>query len=169
MSYFFIKQNMNEMLTDVCLFPCWQECVSEWWVSLSVPQQCIKCQQTLQRLDVSVFLWQYTEKEGLRLGLVGWVKNTSRGTVVGQIQGPAHMVEDMWVQNWTVVYNYHEGVKQKLISHQYEGKQKIWHQTFLHVCFRFIRKKLLFSYFGRKKSWMTLILFHRVSGKCHQL
>ncbi|MEQ2179663.1 hypothetical protein GOODEAATRI_027435 [Goodea atripinnis] len=38
---------------------------------------------------------QYTEKEGLRLGLVGWVKNTSRGTVVGQVQGPADMVEEM--------------------------------------------------------------------------
>ncbi|KAK5610213.1 hypothetical protein CRENBAI_009340 [Crenichthys baileyi] len=40
---------------------------------------------------------QYTEKEGLRLGLVGWVKNTSRGTVVGQVQGPADMVEEMKV------------------------------------------------------------------------
>ena len=40
---------------------------------------------------------QYTEKEGLRLGLVGWVKNTYSGTVVGQVQGPADMVEKMWV------------------------------------------------------------------------
>lgn len=39
---------------------------------------------------------QYTEKEGLRLGLVGWVKNTASGTVVGQVQGPAAMVEEMW-------------------------------------------------------------------------
>ncbi|XP_032408306.1 acylphosphatase-2-like isoform X2 [Xiphophorus hellerii] len=37
----------------------------------------------------------YTEKEGLRLGLVGWVKNTAAGTVVGQVQGPAAMVEEM--------------------------------------------------------------------------
>ncbi|XP_032440385.1 acylphosphatase-2-like isoform X2 [Xiphophorus hellerii] len=37
----------------------------------------------------------YTEKEGLRLGLVGWVKNTASGTVVGQVQGPAAMVEEM--------------------------------------------------------------------------
>ncbi|XP_007577072.1 PREDICTED: acylphosphatase-2-like isoform X1 [Poecilia mexicana] len=37
----------------------------------------------------------YTEKEGLRLGLVGWVKNTAAGTVVGQAQGPAAMVEEM--------------------------------------------------------------------------
>ncbi|XP_010745126.2 acylphosphatase-2 isoform X1 [Larimichthys crocea] len=39
----------------------------------------------------------YTEKEGLRLGLVGWVKNTYSGTVVGQVQGPAAMVEEMKV------------------------------------------------------------------------
>ncbi|XP_035982218.1 acylphosphatase-2 [Fundulus heteroclitus] len=39
----------------------------------------------------------YTEKEGLRLGLVGWVKNTHGGTVVGQVQGPADQVEEMKV------------------------------------------------------------------------
>ncbi|XP_028983578.1 acylphosphatase-2-like [Betta splendens] len=39
----------------------------------------------------------YTEKEGLRLGLVGWVKNTYSGTVVGQVQGPAPMVDEMKV------------------------------------------------------------------------
>uniref|UniRef100_A0AAZ1Y2T1 Acylphosphatase-like domain-containing protein n=2 Tax=Oreochromis TaxID=8139 RepID=A0AAZ1Y2T1_OREAU len=42
-------------------------------------------------------LQTYTEKEGLRLGLVGWVKNTYKGTVVGQVQGPANMVEEMKV------------------------------------------------------------------------
>ncbi|KAM4730088.1 acylphosphatase-2-like [Anableps anableps] len=44
-----------------------------------------------------LYAWLYTEKEGLRLGLVGWVKNTSSGTVVGQVQGPADMVEEMKV------------------------------------------------------------------------
>ncbi|XP_059215996.1 LOW QUALITY PROTEIN: acylphosphatase-2-like [Centropristis striata] len=39
----------------------------------------------------------YTEKQGLQLGLVGWVKNTYGGTVVGQVQGPAAMVEEMKV------------------------------------------------------------------------
>uniref|UniRef100_A0A3Q2ZQ66 acylphosphatase n=1 Tax=Kryptolebias marmoratus TaxID=37003 RepID=A0A3Q2ZQ66_KRYMA len=39
----------------------------------------------------------YTEREGLQLGLVGWVKNTYGGTVVGQVQGPADMVEEMKV------------------------------------------------------------------------
>ncbi|XP_068597254.1 acylphosphatase-2-like isoform X2 [Brachionichthys hirsutus] len=37
----------------------------------------------------------YTEDKGLRLGLVGWVKNTSGGTVVGQVQGPAATVEEI--------------------------------------------------------------------------
>ncbi|XP_056291142.1 acylphosphatase-2-like isoform X3 [Pseudoliparis swirei] len=40
---------------------------------------------------------QYTEKKGLQLGLVGWVRNTYHGTVEGQVQGPATMVEDMKV------------------------------------------------------------------------
>uniref|UniRef100_A0A3B5L2S5 acylphosphatase n=1 Tax=Xiphophorus couchianus TaxID=32473 RepID=A0A3B5L2S5_9TELE len=53
----------------------------------------------LQSVDFEIFghvqgLF-YTEKEGLRLGLVGWVKNTASGTVVGQVQGPAAMVEEM--------------------------------------------------------------------------
>ncbi|XP_017539559.1 acylphosphatase-2-like [Pygocentrus nattereri] len=39
----------------------------------------------------------YTEREGLTLGLVGWVKNTNRGTVVGQVQGPRQQVHEMKV------------------------------------------------------------------------
>ncbi|XP_062375977.1 acylphosphatase-2-like isoform X1 [Sardina pilchardus] len=37
----------------------------------------------------------YTEKEGLSLGCVGWVKNTNKGTVVGQVQGPRDKVTEM--------------------------------------------------------------------------
>ncbi|XP_044069903.1 acylphosphatase-2-like isoform X3 [Siniperca chuatsi] len=51
------------------------------------------CRWTLR----SSVTFRYTEKEGLRLGLVGWVKNTYSGTVVGQVQGPADMVEEMKV------------------------------------------------------------------------
>ncbi|XP_017159115.1 acylphosphatase-2-like isoform X2 [Poecilia reticulata] len=54
----------------------------------------------LESVDFEVFghvqgvcFRMHTEKEGLRL--VGWVKNTSSGTVVGQAQGPAAMVEEM--------------------------------------------------------------------------
>ncbi|XP_027862897.1 acylphosphatase-2-like isoform X1 [Xiphophorus couchianus] len=56
----------------------------------------------LQSVDFEIFghvqgvcFRMYTEKEGLRLGLVGWVKNTASGTVVGQVQGPAAMVEEI--------------------------------------------------------------------------
>ncbi|KAJ8392403.1 hypothetical protein AAFF_G00075280 [Aldrovandia affinis] len=37
----------------------------------------------------------YTEDEGKKLGLSGWVKNTRQGTVVGQVQGPPDKVRDM--------------------------------------------------------------------------
>lgn len=43
-------------------------------------------------------LFQYTEEQGRRLGVAGWVKNTSRGTVIGQVQGSAPKVEEMSVQ-----------------------------------------------------------------------
>ncbi|XP_075902186.1 acylphosphatase-2 [Nelusetta ayraudi] len=52
----------------------------------------------------------YTEKEGLRLGLVGWVKNTRAGTVVGQVQGPAEQVAEM--KSWLS----HEGSPSSRIS-----------------------------------------------------
>ncbi|KAM9449762.1 acylphosphatase-2-like [Clarias gariepinus] len=37
----------------------------------------------------------YSERKGLSLGVVGWVKNTNKGTVVGQVQGPRHLVNEM--------------------------------------------------------------------------
>ncbi|KAM9364625.1 acylphosphatase-2-like [Pholidichthys leucotaenia] len=59
-------------------------------------------EQQLLSVDFEIFGYvqgvcfrMYTEREGLRLGLVGWVKNTYSGTVVGQVQGPAHQVEEM--------------------------------------------------------------------------
>ncbi|NWI83686.1 ACYP2 protein, partial [Dryoscopus gambensis] len=38
---------------------------------------------------------QYTEQEAKKLGVVGWVKNTSQGTVTGQVQGPEEKVNQM--------------------------------------------------------------------------
>ncbi|NXG86867.1 ACYP2 protein, partial [Stercorarius parasiticus] len=40
-------------------------------------------------------LWRYTEEEARKLGVVGWVKNTSQGTVTGQVQGPEDKVNAM--------------------------------------------------------------------------
>ncbi|XP_063774719.1 acylphosphatase-2 isoform X2 [Pseudophryne corroboree] len=37
----------------------------------------------------------YTEDEARRIGVVGWVKNTRQGTVVGQVQGPEEKVNSM--------------------------------------------------------------------------
>ncbi|XP_039624983.1 acylphosphatase-1-like isoform X2 [Polypterus senegalus] len=42
-----------------------------------------------------VFFRKYTEEQGRKLKLVGWVKNTPRDTVVGQVQGPKEIVEIM--------------------------------------------------------------------------
>lgn len=39
-----------------------------------------------------------SQGEAKRLGLVGWVQNTSYGTVRGQIQGPAARVREL--QEW---------------------------------------------------------------------
>ncbi|XP_019900020.1 acylphosphatase-2 isoform X2 [Esox lucius] len=39
----------------------------------------------------------YTEDEGKKLGVSGWVKNTRQGTVVGQVQGPYIKVNEMKV------------------------------------------------------------------------
>ncbi|XP_075386831.1 acylphosphatase-1 [Tenrec ecaudatus] len=45
-----------------------------------------------------VFFRKYTQAEGRKLGLVGWVQNTDRGTVQGQMQGPTSKVRPM--QEW---------------------------------------------------------------------
>ncbi|KAK1150928.1 acylphosphatase-2-like [Huso huso] len=45
-----------------------------------------------------VFFRKHTEDQGNKLKLVGWVKNTPRDTVVGQVQGPRETVQIM--KNW---------------------------------------------------------------------
>ncbi|XP_031549309.1 acylphosphatase-2-like [Actinia tenebrosa] len=42
-----------------------------------------------------VFFRKYTWKKALELKLVGWVKNTKKNTVVGQVQGEKSNVERM--------------------------------------------------------------------------
>lgn len=37
----------------------------------------------------------YTEDEAKKIGVVGWVMNTSKGTVTGQVQGPEEKVNSM--------------------------------------------------------------------------
>ncbi|XP_072345668.1 acylphosphatase-2-like [Scyliorhinus torazame] len=45
-----------------------------------------------------VFFRKYTGEQARKLGLVGWVKNTSQGTVIGQVQGAVEKVNLM--MNW---------------------------------------------------------------------
>ncbi|XP_017196268.3 acylphosphatase-2 isoform X3 [Oryctolagus cuniculus] len=40
----------------------------------------------------------YTEGEAKKIGVVGWVKNTSKGTVTGQVQGPEDKVNSIILQ-----------------------------------------------------------------------
>ncbi|XP_031322892.1 acylphosphatase-2 isoform X2 [Camelus dromedarius] len=44
----------------------------------------------------------YTEDEARKIGVVGWVKNTSKGTVTGQVQGPEEKVNSMLGRNWEI-------------------------------------------------------------------
>ncbi|XP_028677740.1 acylphosphatase-1 [Erpetoichthys calabaricus] len=48
-----------------------------------------------------VFFRKYTQAEGKKLGLVGWVQNTEQGTVRGQLQGPNCKIQAMkaWLKN----------------------------------------------------------------------
>ncbi|XP_014818016.1 PREDICTED: acylphosphatase-2 [Calidris pugnax] len=61
-----------------------------------------KASGALKSVDYEVFgrvqgvcFRMYTEEEAKKLGVVGWVKNTSQGTVTGQVQGPEDKVNAM--------------------------------------------------------------------------
>lgn len=47
-----------------------------------------------------VFFRKCTENAANKLGLVGWVQNTPRGTVIGEAQGDSQKIESMkqWLQ-----------------------------------------------------------------------
>ncbi|XP_074062312.1 acylphosphatase-2 [Macrotis lagotis] len=58
--------------------------------------------RTLKSVDYEVFgrvqgvcFRMYTEGEAKKIGVVGWVKNTRKGTVQGQVQGPEDKVNSM--------------------------------------------------------------------------
>ncbi|XP_034365308.2 acylphosphatase-2 isoform X2 [Arvicanthis niloticus] len=58
--------------------------------------------EPLKSVDYEVFgtvqgvcFRMYTEGEAKKRGLVGWVKNTRKGTVTGQVQGPEEKVNSM--------------------------------------------------------------------------
>lgn len=47
-----------------------------------------------------VFFRKYTQQKAAELGIVGWVMNTARGTVVGEAQGEAAKLREFrkWLQ-----------------------------------------------------------------------
>ncbi|KAJ3638238.1 hypothetical protein MTP99_001636 [Tenebrio molitor] len=47
-----------------------------------------------------VFFRKYTQQEATKLGLKGWCRNTSSGTVKGVMEGDANKIADMkrWLQ-----------------------------------------------------------------------
>ncbi|XP_073410023.1 acylphosphatase-2 [Dendrobates tinctorius] len=62
----------------------------------------VKASNSLKSVDYEVFgrvqgvcFRMYTEAEGNKLGVVGWVKNTRQGTVQGQVQGSEEKVNSM--------------------------------------------------------------------------
>lgn len=42
-----------------------------------------------------VFFRKYTKEQARKLGVVGWIKNTDRGTVEGIIQGESPLCDQM--------------------------------------------------------------------------
>ncbi|KAG8448947.1 hypothetical protein GDO86_015858 [Hymenochirus boettgeri] len=69
-----------------------------------------------------VFFRKYTQAEGKRLGLVGWVKNTETGTVTGQLQGLTGKVREMQV--WLEKKG---SPKSKIIKVQFQNERNILH------------------------------------------
>ncbi|XP_053793663.1 acylphosphatase-2 isoform X5 [Vidua chalybeata] len=72
---------------------------SSFAAAMSAPA---KASGALRSVDYEVFgrvqgvcFRMYTEQEAKKLGVVGWVKNTSQGTVTGQVQGPEEKVNEI--------------------------------------------------------------------------
>ncbi|ELR47924.1 Acylphosphatase-2, partial [Bos mutus] len=66
------------------------------------PAAAMSTGRPLKSVDYEVFgrvqgvcFRMYTEDEARKIGVVGWVKNTSKGTVTGQVQGPEEKVNSM--------------------------------------------------------------------------
>ncbi|NXU36705.1 ACYP1 protein, partial [Drymodes brunneopygia] len=81
---------------------------------------------------LGVFFRKYTQGEAKRLGLVGWVQNTSHGTVQGRIQGLTARVREL--QEWLRKV----GSPQSRISRaEFSNEKKI--QTLEHKEFQILR------------------------------
>ncbi|RXM95555.1 DNA mismatch repair protein Mlh3 [Acipenser ruthenus] len=81
-----------------------------------------------------VFFRKYTQAEGKRLGLVGWVLNTEQGTVRGQLQGPGSKVKEMqdWLRN-------KGSPKSKITKAEFSNEKEI--ESLEHSDFRINKQK----------------------------
>ncbi|KAG9336465.1 hypothetical protein JZ751_002812 [Albula glossodonta] len=79
-----------------------------------------------------VFFRKYTQAEGKKLGLVGWVQNTEAGTVQGQLQGPSSKVKLM--QDWLKTTG---SPKSQIIRVEFQNERKL--EGLDHTDFKIIR------------------------------
>ncbi|KAL0969118.1 hypothetical protein UPYG_G00222810 [Umbra pygmaea] len=79
-----------------------------------------------------VFFRKYTQAEGKKLGLVGWVQNTDAGTVQGQLQGPKHKVRQM--QDWLKSTG---SPKSQIIRAEFKNEKKV--DSLDHSTFKIVR------------------------------
>ncbi|XP_061288353.1 acylphosphatase-2 isoform X5 [Bos javanicus] len=64
----------------------------------------------------------YTEDEARKIGVVGWVKNTSKGTVTGQVQGPEEKVNSIKTPlPFTDLSHPYQGQEQHIKSTSFQG------------------------------------------------
>ncbi|KAK3599017.1 hypothetical protein CHS0354_007484 [Potamilus streckersoni] len=75
-----------------------------------------------------VFFRKYTKKKARSLGLVGWVENTDRGTVVGQVQGPAEKIAAM--KDWLRLEGSPESKIEKCVFTKEGAIEKLTHEIF---------------------------------------
>ncbi|CAL8272573.1 unnamed protein product [Merluccius merluccius] len=79
-----------------------------------------------------VFFRKYTQMEGKKLGVVGWVRNTEAGTVEGQLQGPRSRVTEM--QDWLRTTG---SPQSQIIKAEFKNEKTI--QCLDHTTFKVVR------------------------------
>ncbi|KAI1896971.1 hypothetical protein AGOR_G00100410 [Albula goreensis] len=88
-----------------CLPSCWRctgFCLLIALIFLIMSNSGVDGGGKLSSIDFEIFgnvqgvcFRMYTEDQGKKLGVNGWVKNTRQGTVIGQVQGPSNKVQQM--------------------------------------------------------------------------
>ncbi|KAL3874062.1 hypothetical protein ACJMK2_037126 [Sinanodonta woodiana] len=75
-----------------------------------------------------VFFRKHTQKKASELGLVGWVKNTASGTVVGQVQGLPDKVSVM--KTWLQKKGSPKSKIERCVFSKEEAVEKLTHKDF---------------------------------------